>query len=55
MFDLIVLAGMFVLILASGVVATNVYCRLSYNYCQSCGSMNAKRRDQCRKCGAAIP
>lgn len=54
MLDLLILAGFFVLILASGVVATNLYCRLAYNTCESCGSLNARRRSQCRKCGADI-
>ena len=54
MLDLLILAVFMVLILGSGVFATNIYCRLAYNWCESCGSMNAKRRDACRKCGAAI-
>lgn len=54
MLDLLILGGFFLLILGSGVVATNIYCRFAYNRCQSCGSMNAKRRDRCRKCGAVI-
>ena len=54
MLDLLVLAGFMALILGSGVFATNIYCRLAYNWCDSCGAMNAKRRDACRKCGAAI-
>ena len=52
--DLLILAGFMVLILGSGVFATNIYCRFAYNWCESCGSMNAKRRDTCRKCGARI-
>ena len=55
MLDLLILGGFFLLILGSGVVATNIYCRFAYNRCESCGAMNAKRRYQCRKCGAAMP
>lgn len=52
--DLVILAGFFLLILGSGVVATNIYCKFAYNSCEECGSMNAKRRSHCRKCGAGI-
>ena len=55
MLDIAIFVGFFLLILGSGVYATNIYCRLAYNWCQACGSMNAKRREDCRKCGAALP
>ncbi len=54
MLDLLVLIGFFVLVLGSGVVATNFYCRLAYNRCPSCRCFNAKRRSACRKCGATV-
>ena len=54
MLDVLILIGFFVLILGSGVVTTNFYCRLAYNQCPSCGSINAKRRSQCRKCQTAL-
>ncbi len=34
-----------ILILVSGVFATNIYCRMAYDWCTECGAMNAKRRD----------
>ena len=43
-----------ILILVSGVFATNIYCRMAYNWCTECGGVNAKRRDQCRNCSAAM-
>jgi hypothetical protein len=52
--DLLILAGFVVLILGSGVVATNIYCQMAYNRCSACGAMNAKRRSECRKCSAEI-
>lgn len=54
MLDLLILAGFVVLILGSGVVATNIYCQMAYNRCSACGAMNAKRRGECRKCSAEI-
>lgn len=54
MLDLLILAVFFALILGSGVIATNIYCRFAYNSCGRCGCMNAKRRSRCRKCGAEI-
>ena len=54
MLDLLILAGFMVLILGSGVFATNIYCRMAYNWCTECGAMNAKRRDRFRKCSAVM-
>jgi hypothetical protein len=53
--DTLILVGFMLLILGSGVLATNFYCRIAYNWCESCGSMNSKRRRECRKCGAGLP
>ena len=53
-YDVILFVAFLVLILLSGVFATNVYCRLAYNWCSECGAMNAKRRDRCRKCSAEL-
>lgn len=54
MLDLLILVGFMVLILGSGVVATNIYCQIAYNRCPTCGALNAKRRSVCRKCSAPI-
>lgn len=54
MLDLLILAGFMVLILGSGVFATNIYCQIAYNRCPACGALNAKRRSVCRKCSAPI-
>ncbi len=54
MTDLLILAGFLLLILVSGVFATNLYCRFAYRWCADCGSMNAKRRSTCRKCKAPL-
>lgn len=54
MLDVLVFIGFFILILASGVWATNIYCRFAYNQCSDCDALNAKRRSACRKCGASL-
>ena len=54
MLDILILAGFMVLILGSGVVATNLYCKIAYAWCDACGAMNAKRRSNCRKCGNGL-
>ena len=33
---------------------TNWFARTMYNRCPSCGTLNAKRRKQCRACGVDI-
>ncbi|HEX8188791.1 MAG TPA: hypothetical protein VF586_10590 [Pyrinomonadaceae bacterium] len=30
---------------------TNWFARTMYNRCAACGTLNAKRREQCRSCG----
>lgn len=52
--DVLVLIGSFILILLSGVWATNLYCRFAYNQCADCKALNVKRRSECRKCGARL-
>ncbi len=54
MLDLLILAVFFALILGSGVIATNIYCHFAYNRCEQCGCLNAKRRENCRKCSAEV-
>ena len=52
--DVLTFVFFFALILGSGVVATNIYCRLAYNRCPACGNLNAKRRGECRKCNETL-
>ncbi|MDQ3919376.1 MAG: hypothetical protein M3348_12965 [Acidobacteriota bacterium] len=41
-------------ILAASAVITSWFARTMYNRCASCGTLNAKRRAQCRSCGKGI-
>ncbi len=41
-------------ILGLAAVATHLFARAMYNTCANCGTLNAKRRSHCRKCGAPI-
>jgi hypothetical protein len=41
-------------ILVISAVITNAYARAMYNRCKECGTLNAKRRAQCRQCSAEI-
>ena len=54
MLDVLIFIGFFILILGSGVVATNIYCGIAYNRCPACGSLNAKRRSECRNCNETL-
>ncbi len=38
-------------ILIVAAVATQLFARAMYNRCPECGTLNAKRRVQCRNCG----
>ncbi|MBI4618251.1 MAG: hypothetical protein HY720_31925 [Planctomycetes bacterium] len=38
-------------ILVAAWFATSWYARAMYRVCQGCGTMNAKRRGDCRNCG----
>lgn len=40
-------------ILGSSAAATQLYVKLAYYKCASCGSLNAKRRTQCRICSGS--
>ena len=40
-------------ILGSSAAATQLYVKLAYYKCASCGALNAKRRTQCRICGGS--
>jgi hypothetical protein len=48
--SLLVLAG----ILVVSAVITSWFARTMYNRCAACGTLNAKRRANCRSCGAEI-
>jgi hypothetical protein len=37
-------------ILIVSAIITNWFARTMYNRCSSCGTLNAKRRSQCRAC-----
>ena len=43
-----------VVILGVSAVITNWFARTMYNRCAECGTLNAKRRTQCRSCGNEI-
>jgi len=43
-----------VAILGASAVVTNWFARTMYRRCDSCGTLNAKRRTHCRNCQAEI-
>jgi hypothetical protein len=43
-----------VVILVVSAAITNWFARTMYNRCAACGTLNAKRRAQCRSCGAGL-
>ena len=48
--SILVLVG----ILVVSAVVTNWFARTMYYRCAACGTLNAKRRAQCRSCGAGL-
>ena len=42
-------------ILGGSLVLTNLFVRKMYYRCRKCGTLNAKRRSQCRMCGENLP
>jgi rRNA maturation endonuclease Nob1 len=52
--DLLLNIALATFVLGSGVVATQIYVKLAYFKCAGCGSLNAKRRSECRVCGHAL-
>jgi hypothetical protein len=48
--SILVLVG----ILAVSAIITNWFARRMYNRCAGCGTLNAKRRTQCRSCQVEI-
>jgi hypothetical protein len=54
MWDILMNIALVVVIAGSGAVFTQVYCKLAYYTCANCKSLNAKRRSECRNCGASL-
>ncbi|MCA1591954.1 MAG: hypothetical protein LC754_04740 [Acidobacteria bacterium] len=52
--DTLVSLAVFACILLASALITNWFARNMYNRCAGCGTLNAKRRAQCRACGAKI-
>ncbi|HEV2916006.1 MAG TPA: hypothetical protein VGX92_22190 [Pyrinomonadaceae bacterium] len=42
-------------ILVLSAIVTNWFARTMYNRCGACGTLNAKRRANCRACNAVLP
>ena len=42
-------------ILLASALITSWFARTMYNRCAGCGTLNAKRRAQCRACGRELP
>jgi hypothetical protein len=42
-------------ILVLSFVLTNAFVKKMYYRCRHCDVLNAKRRNQCRNCGASLP
>ena len=41
-------------ILGASALLTELFARKMYYRCKGCGTLNAKRRTQCRKCGQVV-
>ncbi len=52
--DILLNVALVVIIAGSGAVFTQIYCKLAYFTCADCKSLNAKRRSECRNCGAPL-
>ncbi len=44
-----------VAILGGSAIITHLFARAMYLTCPRCGTLNARRRVQCRKCGWELP
>ena len=53
MSDFLINAALLIAILGTAFFLTNWYAR-AYITCRGCGTMNARRRTECRKCGKAL-
>ncbi len=54
MYDTLLGIGLVVGILAAGAFLTDLFARAMYIVCPRCHTLNARRRFQCRKCGADL-
>ncbi|HEV7858877.1 MAG TPA: hypothetical protein VGO91_09635 [Pyrinomonadaceae bacterium] len=52
--DTLLSAVVFVSILLLSALVTNWFARTMYNRCANCGTLNAKRRAQCRSCHSPL-
>ena len=52
--DTLLSVAVFVVILLVSALITNWFARTMYNRCSSCGTLNARRRAQCRSCDHAL-
>ena len=51
MWETVLSLALMAVILVGCAVLTNWFTRKMYNRCSQCGTLNAKRRSQCRACG----
>jgi rRNA maturation endonuclease Nob1 len=49
--DTLLSIAVLVCILAASAIITNWFAKAMYLRCTGCGTLNAKRRSQCRACG----
>jgi rRNA maturation endonuclease Nob1 len=52
--DTLLSVAVLVAILGASALITNWFARTMYNRCRACGTLNAKRRHECRACGRAL-
>ncbi|MCA1616475.1 MAG: hypothetical protein LC800_20750 [Acidobacteria bacterium] len=52
--DTLLSLGVLVAILAASAFVTSWFARTMYNRCPACGTLNARRRAECRACGREI-
>lgn len=52
--DILWNVALVVFIAGSGIAFTQIYCKHAYAACPACKSLNARRRSECRKCGAPL-
>jgi len=55
MMDTLLNIAVFVGILGASAVFTEWFARKMYYRCRRCGTLNAKRRSQCRQCSEPVP
>jgi len=53
--DTLLNLAIFMGILGLSAVLTELFTRKMYYRCRQCGTLNAKRRTQCRSCGQVLP